>query len=196
MESMAINQLTESEKRDRSKKMMLAFGIVSMVMTFGGLLSAYIVSSERPDWITDFELPDSFGISTIVIVLSSLTLLVAKRFLKTGNKGLTSLTLLVTLALGGAFVLLQFKGFESLIENGYYFTGETSTINSSYVYVIVMAHLVHLLAGIIVLFFLVVNHFRGKYTTDKMLGFSIGAAFWHFVDILWLFLFAFLSFYS
>ena len=193
---MAINQLTEKEKRDRSKKMMLAFGIVSMVMTFGGLLSAYIVSSKRPDWITDFQLPASFTTSTIVILISSISLVLAKRFLKQGNRKMVTLFLSLTFILGCAFVGLQFKGFESLIENGYYFTGETSTINSSYVYVIVMAHLVHLLAGIIVLVFLVVNHFRNKYTPGKMLGFSIGAAFWHFVDVLWLFLFVFLSFYS
>jgi len=193
---MALDQLTEKEKRDRSKKMMLAFGIVSMVMTFGGLLSAYIVSSKRPDWISDFELPVSFGTSTIVIVISSISLVLAKYFLKKGNRKLVTLFLYATFILGCAFVGLQFKGFESLIENGYYFTGETSTINSSYVYVIVMAHLVHLIAGIIVLLFLVVNHFRKKYTSTQMLGFSIGAAFWHFVDILWLFLFVFLSFYS
>lgn len=195
MESMAINQLSEQEKNDRAKKMMLWFGIISMVMTFAGLTSAYVVSSKRPDWISNFELPESYATSTIVIILSSITLLFAKRFLKTGQRGLTTVFLLLTLGLGLAFVSLQFKGFESLVENGYYFTGETSTINSSYVYVLVMAHLVHLLAGIIVLIVMVINHFRKKYSPTKMLGFSIGASFWHFVDILWLFLFVFLTFY-
>lgn len=192
---MAINQLSEQEKNDRAKKMMLWFGIISMVMTFAGLTSAYVVSSKRPDWISNFELPESYATSTIVIILSSITLLFAKRFLKTGQRGLTTVFLLLTLGLGLAFVSLQFKGFESLVENGYYFTGETSTINSSYVYVLVMAHLVHLLAGIIVLIVMVINHFRKKYSPTKMLGFSIGASFWHFVDILWLFLFVFLTFY-
>lgn len=193
---MAIEQRSEQEKRDRSKKMMLWFGIISMVMTFAGLTSAYVVSSKRPDWISDFELPETFGFSTIVIVLSSLSLFLAKRFLKTDNRKLTSLMLFLTFVLGSTFVGLQLKGFQALIENGYYFTGETSTINSSYIYVLVMAHLVHLAAGIIVLLVLIYNHFRKRYNARQMLGFTIGSTFWHFVDVLWLFLFLFLSFYK
>ncbi len=193
---MAIEQRSEQEKRDRSKKMMLWFGIISMVMTFAGLTSAYVVSSKRPDWVSDFELPETFDISTIVIVLSSLALFFSKKFLKSDNRKLTSLFLFVTFLLGATFVGLQIQGFETLIENGYYFTGETSTINSSYIYVLVMAHLVHLTAGIIVLTVLIYNHFRKRYNSSQMLGFTIGSTFWHFVDVLWLFLFFFLSFYK
>jgi cytochrome c oxidase subunit 3 len=196
MESMAIEQRSEKEKRDRSKKMMLWFGIISMVMTFAGLTSAYIVSSKRPDWVSGFELPEVFGISTIVIVLSSLTLFISKRFLKADNKRYASVMLLITLGLGIAFVVLQIKGFDTLVQEGYYFTGPTSTINSSYIYVLVLAHLIHLGAGIIVLTVIIYNHFRKKYKPGKMLGFTIGSSFWHFVDILWLFLFLFLSFYK
>jgi len=193
---MAINERSEQEKRDRSKKMMLWFGIISMVMTFAGLTSAYIVSSKRPDWVSDFELPETFGFSTIVIVLSSLTLFISKKFMKTDNRKLTTLFLFVTFLLGATFVGLQLKGFQTLIENGYYFTGATSTINSSYIYVLVMAHLAHLVAGIIVLLVLIYNHFRKRYNSSQMLGFTIGSTFWHFVDVLWLFLFLFLSFYK
>ncbi|NBC58631.1 MAG: heme-copper oxidase subunit III [Bacteroidetes bacterium] len=193
---MAIEQRSEQEKRDRSKKMMLWFGIISMVMTFAGLTSAYVVSSKRPDWISDFELPEIFGTSTIVILMSSLTLFLSKKLLKADKRNLTSLFLFFTFLLGAVFVGLQLKGFETLVENGYYFTGETSTINSSYIYVLVMAHLVHLAAGIIVLLVLIYNHFRKRYNSSKMLGFTIGSTFWHFVDILWLFLFLFLTFYK
>jgi len=193
---MAINERSEKEKRVRSKKMMLWFGIISMVMTFAGLTSAYVVSSKRPDWISDFELPGTFGISTIVIVVSSITLFFAKGFLKAENRRFASVSLLATFALGVLFVALQIQGFEALVADGYYFTGETSTINSSYIYVLVMAHLVHLAAGIIVLTVIIYNHFRKRYKSGKMLGFTIGSTFWHFVDVLWLFLFLFLSFYK
>ena len=193
---MAIDERSEQEKRDRSKKMMLWFGIISMVMTFAGLTSAYVVSSKRPDWISDFELPETFAVSTLIIVLSSITLLISKRYLKSNTRVLASTFLLLTFGLGLAFVVLQIKGFEALIADGYYFTGETSTINSSYIYVLVMAHLVHLAAGIIVLTVIIYNHFRKRYKSGKMLGFTIGSTFWHFVDILWLFLFLFLSFYK
>lgn len=193
---MAVNEYTEKEKRDRSKKMMLWFGIISMVMTFAGLTSAYIVSSKRPDWVSGFELPEVFGISTIVIVLSSITLFFSKSTLKSGNKSVTSLLLYVTLLLGACFVGLQIKGFDTLVNEGYYFTGPTSTINSSYIYVLVLAHLIHLAAGIIVLAVITYNNMKNKYNSEKMLGFSIGSTFWHFVDVLWLFLFLFLSFYK
>jgi cytochrome c oxidase subunit 3 len=187
---------SEQEKRDQAKMMMLWFGIVSMVMTFAGLTSAYIVSSKRPDWVTQFELPSTFTISTVLIVLSSITLLLAKKSLKSNQRSITSIFLGITLVLGIAFVGLQFAGFDLLIKEGYYFTGPTSTINSSYIYLLVLAHLVHLGAGIIVLFVIIYNHFRERYNKDKMLGFTIGASFWHFVDVLWLFLFFFLSFYK
>ena len=193
---MAINGLSEQEKRDRSKKMMLWFGIISMVMTFAGLTSAYVVSSKRPDWVDGFQLPESFGISTVIIVMSSITLLMAKRYIKANNRVLASTLLVITLGLGFTFVGLQIKGFDTLINEGYYFTGPTSTINSSYIYVLVMAHLVHLGAGIIVLSVIIYNHFRKRYNAEKMLGFTIGSSFWHFVDVLWLFLFLFLSFYN
>ena len=193
---MAVNEYTEQEKRDRSKKMMLWFGIISMVMTFAGLTSAYVVSSNRPDWVSGFELPEVFGISTIVIVISSITLFVAKKYLKADNRKMTSLFLFFTFLLGSAFIGLQLNGFETLVEEGYYFTGPTSTINSSYIYVLVLAHLVHLAAGIIVLTVIIYNHFRKRYKPNKMLGFTIGSSFWHFVDVLWLFLFMFLSFYK
>jgi cytochrome c oxidase subunit 3 len=176
--------------------MMLWFGIISMVMTFAGLTSAYIVSSKRPDWVSGFELPDVFEISTILIILSSITLFAAKSTLKSGNKSSTSILLYITLLLGASFVGLQIKGFDTLVNEGYYFTGPTSTINSSYIYVLVLAHLVHLAAGIIVLTVIIYNHMKNKYNAEKMLGFTIGTTFWHFVDVLWLFLFLFLSFYN
>ena len=57
---MDLTEGTIEEKNIRAKKMMLWFGIISMVMMFAGLTSAYVVSSERQDWLNDFTLPASF----------------------------------------------------------------------------------------------------------------------------------------
>ena len=65
---MDLTQGSSQQKNKRAKKMMLWFGIVSLIMSFGGLTSAFIVSSSREDWLNDFELPNSFFISTIVIL--------------------------------------------------------------------------------------------------------------------------------
>ena len=70
---MDLTQGTEKEKQQRSKKMMLWFGIVSLLMGFAGWTSAYIVSSAREDWIQGLELPSFFYVSTVLILISSLT---------------------------------------------------------------------------------------------------------------------------
>ena len=69
---MDLTQGTPEEKNIRAKKMMLWFGIISLVMSFGGLTSAFIVSSTREDWLTNFQIPESFTASTIIIVLITL----------------------------------------------------------------------------------------------------------------------------
>ena len=69
-------------KTIKAKKMMLLFSMLSIAMTFAGLTSAYIVSKARPDWLKNFELPLSFSLSTAIIVLSSITIWIAKKNLK------------------------------------------------------------------------------------------------------------------
>lgn len=192
---MDLTQGTPEEKKSRSKKMMLWFGIGSLVMSFAGLLSAFIVSSKREDWLTDFQLPDAFITSTIIILLSSLTLVFAKRALKNNNYQLTTLGLLATFILGIAFVYFQFVGFGQIVEAGYNFTGPTSNVTMSFIYIIAVAHIAHVIAGLVCLLVVLINHFRGKYSSSNMLGFELAAMFWHFIDVLWLVLFLFLYFF-
>lgn len=192
---MDLTQGTEQEKTARSKKMMLWFGIISMVMMFAGLTSAYVVSSERQDWLNDFTLPASFIWSTLAIVTSSITLYIAKKQLRSNNRKGATYSLLATLVLGVIFVGLQLQGFEDIINLGFYFTGSESSITTSFIYVLVLAHLAHIAAGLIVLLVLIYNHFKQRYTAEQMLGFELGATFWHFVDVLWLYLFVFLYFF-
>ena len=79
---MDLTQGTTKEKQVRAKKMMLWFGIISLIMSFAGLTSAFIVSSSREDWLSDFVLPSSFTYSTLIIFLSSIFLYAAKQTLK------------------------------------------------------------------------------------------------------------------
>ena len=185
---------TEQIKVARSKKMMMWFGIVSLSMMFAGLTSAYIVSAERRDWLSDFELPQAFYISTLVIVLSSLSMIITKSAVKAGKNTLATTSLFVTLGLGIAFVVLQFVGFDQIIAEGYFFTGSESTVTTSFIYAFVISHIVHVAAGILVLLVIVVQQIRGKYSKNQMLGLELGATFWHFVDILWVYLFLFFMF--
>ncbi|WP_375238429.1 heme-copper oxidase subunit III [Aurantibacter sp.] len=191
---MDLTEGTLQEKTNRSKKMMMYFGIASLIMSFGGLTSAFIVSSSRPDWLVDFKMPTAFIISVFVILASSITLFVARQGLKQGNKNLTTTMLLLTFALGIYFVINQFNGFSEIIEMGYNFTGPTSNVTMSYIYLIAMVHIAHVVAGLICLLVVIYNHFKQKYTADEMTGFEVAAIFWHFVDILWVYLFLFLYF--
>jgi cytochrome c oxidase subunit 3 len=189
-----ITQLPRAEKLARSKKQMMWFAIASLIMMFAGLTSAYIVSSSRRDW-TDFELPQEFYYSTGVILLSSLALILAKRSIINSNmKAATGLTI-VTFVLGAIFVAMQFMGFETLISMDLYFTGEGSNVRASYIYIIVMAHLAHIVAGLISLLVITVQILRNKYSHSNFLGFELGAIFWHFVDLLWIFLLCFLLYF-
>lgn len=193
---MGLLEGTEQEKQGRAKKMMLLFGIISMVMTFGGLTSAYVVSKSRPDWLTDFDLPISFTYSTIMIVLSSITFHMAKKYILAGKRSVATQLLLATLALAIAFVVFQFQSFSQFISEGYYFTGSESSITTSFIYILVLVHLAHLAAGLIVLLVVIYNHFKKRYYPGQMLGIELGAMFWHFVDILWIYLFLFLYFFK
>ena len=79
-----VEQTLEQEKtanRRKSGKPMLWVSMISMVMFFAGLTSAYVISMERDDWVT-FDLPDAFYISTFLIVASSITIILSQRFLK------------------------------------------------------------------------------------------------------------------
>jgi cytochrome c oxidase subunit 3 len=195
---MDLTQGTQQEKRARSKKMMLWFGIGSLIMSFAGLTSAFIVSSKQrlnKDWLSNYELPNAFLISVVVILVSSLTFILAKQALKRNNLKMTTVWLLVTLALGITFIFSQLEGFKQIINSGYNFTGATSNITMSYIYVIVVLHIGHIVAGLICLIVVIYNHFKQKYNSNNMLGFELAANFWHFVDVLWLVLFLFLYFF-
>jgi len=179
--------------RKKSAKPMLWVSMISMVMFFAGLTSAYVISMRRDDWVT-FDLPDAFYMSTILIILSSITISMSQRFIKKGKRELSIVLLIITFVLGIAFVWQQYAGFEDLRNAGLFFTGPTSTVSTSFIIGITLMHAFHVFAGIIVLLVVIYNHFKYKYTSDDLLGFELGAIFWHFVDVLWIYLFFFFYF--
>jgi len=193
---MDLTQGSEKEKQARAKKMMLWFGIVSLIMSFAGWTSAFVVSSAREDWLTGFVLPNAFSVSVALIILSSLTLLLAKKYLKLNTASKASFYLGATMLLGIGFIVSQLIGFQQIIDLGFNFTGPTSNITMSYIYIIAAVHILHVIVGLICLMVVIYNHFKQKYNTENLLGFELAANFWHFVDILWLYLFLFLVFMS
>ena len=191
-----MGQTLEQEYKSakiKSAKPMLWVSMISMTMMFAGLTSAYVVSRKRNDWVS-FDLPDAFYTSTTLIVLSSITFLLAKFFIKKDNRQLTTVFLMSTFLLGVGFIFFQFEGFNELFNAGFVFAGEHSTVKSSFIYGITLAHIAHIAAGIVVLLVVIFNHFNKKYSSKDTLGLELGAIFWHFVDILWIYLFLFFYF--
>jgi cytochrome c oxidase subunit 3 len=191
---MDLTQGTSKEKKDRAQQMMLWFGIVSLLMGFAGWTSAYIVSSAREDWASDLSLPNAFYISTVLLVVSSVTYILAKMAVKKDNQKGGTTWLLVTLGLGITFIVLQFVGFSEMVAQGYYFTGPTSSIKMSYMFLIAMVHIVHVVAGIASLLVVIYKQTKGNYSSQEYLGISLGATFWHFLDLLWVYLVLFMTF--
>jgi cytochrome c oxidase subunit III len=185
----------QNERKAQSYKLILWFAMVSMVMMFAGLTSAYVVSSSRADWLKDFQMPSAFFMSTAVIILSSITFLLARKAIKQNNQPLTTKWLLATLVLSIAFVVLQFVGFNQIVAMGYFFTGSESTITTSFLYIVAILHLAHLFGGLIALSIIIYNHFKQKYNATQTLGIELGEMFWHFLGILWILLFLFFFFY-
>ena len=181
-------------KVDRSKKMMLWFGMISLTMSFLGITSGYIVSKERADWLTDFQIPEAFYISLFVILLSSITFYFAKKYVIAQQKKQGMIFLIITFLLGITFIILQFKGFSEIISSGYFFTGSESTITTSFIYLVVLLHLTHMLAALISVLVVIYNHYKQRYTIGNTVGIEIAATFWHFVDVLWIYLFLFFYF--
>jgi cytochrome c oxidase subunit 3 len=196
---MTYDKMTPEEyksRSDRSYKLLLLFAMVSMTMMFAGLTSAFVVSKSRADWLKDFQMPSAFFYSTATIIACSLTFHLAKKAIQKNNRSATTGFLLTTLGLGILFVVLQFAGFSQIIASGYYFTGSASNITTTFLYVVTVAHLAHLAGGLISLLIIIYNHFKQKYNSAQTLGIELGAMYWHFLDLLWVYLFLFLYFFK
>ena len=180
----------------RSYKLLLWFAMMSMTMMFAGLTSAFVVSKSREDWLKDFQMPMAFFFSTLAIILCSVTFHLAKKAIQKDNRKATTNFLLLTLALGISFVILQFIGFTQVVQSGYYFTGAESNITTTFLYVVTVVHLAHLFGGLISLLIIIYNHFKQKYNASQTLGIELGAMYWHFLDFLWVYLFLFLYFFK
>jgi len=172
------------------------FAMGSMPMMFAGIVSSFVVSKSSEDWMKDFQLATGFYFRPLTILLCSLTFHLAKKAIQKDNRSATTSLLLLTLGLGISFVVLQFTGFEQIVEAGYYFTGPESNIATTFLYVIAVLHLAHLAGGLISLVIIIYNHFKQKYNSSQLLGIELGAMYWHFLDFLWICLFLFLYFFK
>jgi cytochrome c oxidase subunit III len=184
--------IQEQKKRTRihPHKFALWIACASIVMMFAALTSAYVVRRAGGNWL-EFGLPDVFYYNTAVIIASSVLLHISYVAFVKGNTTLYRSLLTVSTLLGITFVVLQYVGWETLAASGIGFKANPS---SSFLYVISGLHALHVLAGIAALVIAMVFAFIRKHevTPLKKLRFELVVHYWHFVDILWIYLFGFL----
>jgi cytochrome c oxidase subunit 3 len=172
-----------------SHKLALWVGIATIIMMFGAFTSAYIVRRAAGNWY-EFKLPDIFLFNTLVIIASSVTLHFAFRAFKNGREKAYKRLLLATFVLGIAFVVLQYQGWLAMTAMGATFTTNPST---SFVYVISGVHAAHVLGGVAALIVALTHayYLPFKPTFRRTLRFDLVVNYWHFVDLLWVYLVVF-----
>jgi len=169
-------------------KFTMWIAICSIIMMFAGLTSAYIVKSNQASWI-DIKTPKVFWFSTAAILLSSLTIQMALRSFKQREMKRYRQLMAVTTILGVAFIVMQWTGFTQLWNSGVQFKGVAGA--GQFLYVIFGLHALHVLGGAIALMVMFIKAFFGQTKTYGSIGIEVMATYWHFVDILWIYLFVF-----
>jgi cytochrome c oxidase subunit 3 len=170
------------------KKFALWIFIASVIMIFAALTSAYIVRQSDGNWLM-FDLPDSFWITSVIILISSGTMHWAYLAAKKDNLEGTKLAISITTVLGVAFLVGQYIAWGDLVKRNVYFVGNPS---GSFVYVLSGLHGLHIIGGVIFLLIVLVATFRFRVHSKNLAQIEMCATYWHFLDGLWLYLFVFL----
>jgi cytochrome c oxidase subunit 3 len=189
MRAMSIEQ---QRKKIHPHKFTLWVAIGSIVMMFAGLTSAYIVKRSQANWAL-VEMPLIFWFSTGAILLSSLTIYMAQKAF--GNREMRKYRQLlgITAALGVVFLILQIIGFASYEQQDIRLTGAGSNASYSFLLAIASLHGVHVLGGVIALVVIYLRALSTKSRNYSAVPIDVAATYWHFVDLLWIYLFIFFS---
>lgn len=174
------------------------FLLLVVGMTFAGLIGAYImVSTNKPAEWKPFELPVQVWISTILIIISSFSYHVGKRSIDADSIVNGRKWLLITTALGAAFISSQILAWLALSKRGLYMQGNPY---AGFFYILTAVHVAHVLGGIVALGAIVLRSWNAANSeTEKIYRRSLARAvgwYWHFVGILWIVLFVLLGFWQ
>jgi cytochrome c oxidase subunit 3 len=174
----------------KPKKFIVWLFVVSSTIMFGGFTSYYLVFAASKGKGHGLVLPDAFIYSTIVIIASSVTLMLASKALRKLNFGLQRKMLWLTALLAIGFGVMQFVAWGSMANSGATLVGNNAAI--SFIYVVPLMHLFHIIAGL----GFIISSLAGSYgnipVAKNKFRMEITSIFWHFIDILWIYLYVFL----
>jgi len=174
------------------KKFVMWLFVFASFMIFAAFTSGFIVYvGGKGGHGINVILPDVFKYSTAVIIISSLTLFLASRAAKRLEFGKQRLFLWITFALGIAFCAIQFDGWYILTSKmGIYFVNPNAA--RSFIYILTGVHIVHIFAGLMFLLGALITSYRNKPQAINLYRMEISSIFWHFLDIIWIYLYVFL----
>ena len=174
------------------------FLLLVVLMTFGGLIGAYIVISTNgvAEW-KPFDLPIQVWISTNLILASSITYTISQKALNLNNQQKAKNWLLATTVFGGMFIASQLLSWLELVREGVYLQ---SNPYAGFFYILTGVHALHVIAGITALGYILLRTWQKtsieeELTKRKQLSNTVGW-FWHFMDALWIVLFLLLGFWK
>ncbi len=182
--------MSTQRKKIHPHKFTLWVALGSIVMMFAGLTSAFIVKGSQPNWAT-VEMPKVFYYSTAVILLSSFTVQFALKCFKERNMKQYRRLITVTAVLGVLFIALQLTGFEQLWKSGINFNGSGA---GQFLYIIFGLHALHVLGGVIALLVMFIRAYSLRIRSYNPVSIELASTYWHFVDLLWVYLFVFFMF--
>ena len=189
MATTIMAETTKQKKKIHPHKFTLWVAIGSILMMFAGLTSAFIVKSNLVGW-RDVVMPQIFWVSTAVIIASSITVQLALRSFKQRDMGRYRQLIAMTFILGMAFVVMQWLGFRELwYDQNVTLKGVTGA--GQFLYIIFGLHALHVLGGVIALLVMFIKAFFGKSKNYSSVPVELAATYWHFVDLLWIYLLVF-----
>lgn len=166
------------------------FALIGIVMLFAGFTSAMVVRRGMSfDWVS-IAMPRLLWVNTGVLLASSLTLEFSRRSLTRNAAGDFIRWLAVTVALGVGFLAGQLAVWRELAARGVYLTTNPS---SSFFYVLTAAHGIHLLGGVLALGYVALCAGRIARGTRRRTALDVTAIYWHFMDVLWVYVFVLLT---
>ncbi|MEL6122920.1 MAG: cytochrome c oxidase subunit 3 [Bacteroidota bacterium] len=171
-------------------KFALWISMGSIMMMFGAFTSAYIVRRAAGDWL-EFQLPNLFFVSTLVILISSLVLHMSFSAFVSGREQRYKNLMIMAFILGVGFVVLQYLGWQELFSIGIDLKGNPS---GAFLYMITGVHALHVVGGLVALTIGLLMAFTRPYriTEKRKINFELTLQYWHFVDLLWVYLLLFL----
>lgn len=181
---------TNEPQRIHPHKFTLWVAMGSIVMMFAALTSAYIVKKNQSSWL-EFDLPRIFWYSTFVILASSVTIHLSAKAFKAREMGRYRTLITVTAVLGVLFIVLQYLGFQNLEARNIALVGAKSNSAASFLFVITGLHMVHVLGGVVALLVIFIRAYSVKMKNYSSLPIDLVSTYWHFVDVLWIYLFIF-----